>query len=104
MNEMQKKMVNSIDWTDQSQTWSLFNFLLDQSISPNQIRCMVYYIVNDIRKKETIIKKLKEKDKNKDVSQYEYERDCAKAALGLIDRPYIRDYKFFQEIQNRREV
>ena len=104
MNEMQKEMANSIDWTDHFETFSLSSFLLDQSFSPNQIKDMVYYIVNDIRKKEIVIEKLKEKDKNKDTSQYEYERDCAKFALGLIDRPCVSDYKFYKEIQNRKDV
>ena len=102
MNEKQKEMANSIDWTDHFETFSLSNFLLEQSFSPNQIKDMVYYIVNDIRKKEIVIEKLKEKDKNRDLSQYEYERDCAKFALGLIDRPCVSDYKFYQKIKKQK--
>lgn len=104
MNEMQKEMANNIDWTDQHQVWSLSKFLLDQPLSANQINNMIYYIVNEIRKKEIIIVKLKEKDKHIDTSQYEYEIDCAKSILGLNDKPCISDYKFYQEIKNRKKV
>ena len=100
MTDKQREMLDYIDWTDAHDFWSVENFLLDQPVSYNQIRAMISYIVQDIHKKEVIIQKMKEKDKNKDTSSIEYERDCAKAALGLCEKPYMRDYKFWQDQQN----
>ena len=102
MNEIQKEMVKNIDWTDINQEWSLYKFLLDQPLSANQINNMIYYIVNEIRKKEIMICKLKEKDKHIDTSQYEYEIDYAKSILGLNDKPCVSDYKFYQEIKKQK--
>jgi hypothetical protein len=73
--------------------------ILNSSMSFNEMKNMVYYIVNQIEKNEKVIEKLKEK--GKDTSNLEYERDSAKFVLGLIPKPDIRDYKFWQDMHRK---
>lgn len=104
MNETKKEMANNLDWMNHIETWKFARFLYECPISIKQIEDMIVYIVEDIRKKEIIIKNTKEKDNNIDLSQIEYERDYAKYILGLADKPNCMDYKFYQEYKKRKAV
>lgn len=104
MNETKREMVNNLDWTNNIEVWEFSQFLYDCPISIKQITDMINYIVEDIREKEIVIKKMKEKHSNIDLSQDEYKRDYAKYILGLADRPNCMDYKFYQEYKNRKDM
>lgn len=102
MNKREQKMIDNIDFTDTYEIHSLAEHILDKPMSCQQIKNMVFYLMDQIRKNEIIIKKLQEK--GKDISSAEYERDYIKYILGLADKPCLKDYKFFQEKFTGKDV
>ena len=95
MSRIKKEMIDNIDFTNHHDMFSLAEYILDNPISYQQIKNMVFHIMNQIRKDEIIIQKTSKQ--GKDISSTEYERDYAKYVLGLVDKPNIQDYKFWQD-------
>lgn len=92
---MDRKYSDAMNWIH------IKDEILDKPLSFNQTRHMVDFILKRMSNLERIMEH--QEKHGEDISKYEYELHCAEYALGLREKPDVRDYDFYYEYFNKKK-